>query len=210
MARFVFVVGRPCTGKSLATRILTDELRLRGFEGEIAVMHDFPVLWVLVQKDPSFRRHRPTEDGGFEITDDSIWQELDNWLHAKLETERADLVIAEVARHVYAPLFDCLPKRIIDQSLVLYLSSSWDIAWQRNLTRGQVDRARYISRVDMEKWYGDDDLDALRARGDLSLTVIENEGTRDELRRDLMPMVDKILASLEESPGEHGSETARF
>lgn len=192
-ARFVFLIGRPCTGKSLAGQILTDELRRRGFKGETAFIHDLPALWRLIQEDRSFRRHRPAEDGGFEITDGSIWEEMDLWLKEKLEAAEADLVIAEAARHTYAPLFDCLTRHVLRQALVLYLSSPWEVAWSRNVERGRIEPARYIARVDMEKWYARDDLAALRARGDISLTIIENNSSRDDLRAALQTMIDSIL-----------------
>lgn len=197
-ARFVFVIGRPCTGKSLAAQILTHELRRRGFKGETAFIHDFPALWGLIQRDRSFRRHRPTEDGGFEITDDSIWEEMNVWLRGKLEAAEADLVIAEAARHSYAPLFDCLTRDILRQAIVLYLSSPWEVAWSRNVERGRIEPARYIARVDMEKWYASDDLDALRGRDDISLTIIDNNGSQDDLRATLQTVIDSILRSQRE------------
>lgn len=194
-----FFVGMPCSGKS-AARASLGELIEREASVEIVEVDDFPELARIFESDIQHARHVPTEDGGDEIVDPSVWAELDAFLNLKL-VELLDgkaVVLVEFARGRYVPAISTFDRRVTDRALFVYVRCSWDTAWTRNLPRRHAEPARYISRAQMESTFASDDYDALSEWAGDRLCTIENdtgdlEALEQEVRLKLLPRVRALL-----------------
>lgn len=196
---YVFFIGVPCSGKSTALGILRKLIQMEE-SVSIREVDDFRELARIFAEDREFRRHVPREDGGVEIVDPSVWQQLDAFLNGTLTDSLGSdtLVLIEFARNRYVPTFKRLDARITDGAVLAYIYCLWDIAWGRNLPRRHAQPARYISKAQMESTFASDDYDALSewARG--RLITIENDtgdlGTLEqEVRLKLLPRVRALL-----------------
>ena len=75
----VFLLGVPGCGKSEFYRRLTGKIEDSGLFDEFPRVDDFPKLWDIFQKDEKsgdWKRCRATEDGGYKVTDDTVWDDI--------------------------------------------------------------------------------------------------------------------------------------
>lgn len=194
---YVFVLGRPCSGKSTVRGLLGAWLRRESVD--FVERDDFTRLEEIFQEDIALKRHAPTTDGGVKIIDQNVWEDLDSFLSTTLEEEQGvhACVLVELARCKYAPLMERLPTSVVASSSFVYVAASLETAWQRNLQRRAQDPARYISREEMFSTFSKDDFDALKEWTGARLMVIENEGNEATLLESVVSIyAERVLTLL--------------
>jgi hypothetical protein len=116
----IFLIGRPGCGKSVVFRIIEQQLRAKGFKGELKRIDDFPLLKHIFDTDVEHKRHRPAPGRGLKVTDDTVWDDLANGLNNQaLKLQSPDrLLFIEFSRDNYIRAFKNFSqdtKRFIDR-----------------------------------------------------------------------------------------------
>src|SRR2546427_7637092 len=123
---YVFLLGRPCSGKTTATRLIDGYLR-RKWSVEALLLDDFKRLSQIFKEDASHTRHSSTVDGGVVITDQLVWKELDDYLTGRLGESETGVHLVEFARRAYMPVLRRLSSVVVDRSVFLYISCPFEI-----------------------------------------------------------------------------------
>lgn len=194
----MFLIGRPGCGKSAVFRIIEQELRVKGFKGELKRIDDFPLLKHIFDTDVEYKRHRPAPGSGVKVTDDTVWDDLAKGLNDQaLELQSPDrLLFIEFSRDNYVRAFKNFSQEILKNSLVVYVDCPFDICWQRNVRRTRSEKgldAHLVSREEMEKTYARDDHEELPKHVEASILVVKNDSDDlRKLRRELQKVVEKL------------------
>lgn len=194
----VFLIGIPGCGKSVVYRVLAELLRAEGFKGDLMRIDDFPILKDIFERDKKYERHRPTPGGGLKVTDDTVWDDLSRALNQQaLKLQRPDrLLFIEFSRDNYLRAFKHFDPEILRDSLVIYIDCPWDLAWERNLRRAELEAgldAHLVSREEMEKTYARDDHRELLAYLDVPMLIVKNDTDDIEM---LKTRLKKIVGKL--------------
>ncbi|MBA7593266.1 hypothetical protein ES703_00184 [subsurface metagenome] len=194
----VFLIGRPGCGKSVVYRILEEELRARGYKGELKRADDFPFLKRIFDTDVEYKRHRPAPGGGVKITDDTVWDDLARALNEqalKLQDPN-HLLFIEFSRDNYVRAFKHFSPKILQNSVVVYIDVPFDLCWERNARRVREEKgldAHLVSREEMEKTYARDDHEELPKHVDVPVLVVKNDSDDfGKLRGELQKVVQKL------------------
>ena len=204
---FVFLLGRPGSGKSAVYRMLGQRLREEGLASDITRIDDFPVLRELLDRDTKFKRHYRKE-GGFVVTDFTILDDVLGEINSKLkELEQSGRVtFVEFARARYANALKNFDREVLDHSLILYIYCPFDVCVERNVRRFREARGKdideHIVPTDiMEHYYRYDDYEELCLKSEaelkrhapVPLVVVRNdvEGM-GQLERELEKVMDSL------------------
>ncbi|MDI6641309.1 MAG: hypothetical protein QME68_03250 [Elusimicrobiota bacterium] len=175
---FVFLLGRPGCGKSEIYRQTVEKLKQKGGGSQyknFIRLDDFPKLWSIFQEDEKTGNWiycKKTPDGGYKVTDDTVWDriltELNNDLKKILEFSASSnqIVFVEFSRPNYVQALKNFSEDILKDSIVAYIDCSFETCWKRNVRRHQQAIAagtddHLVSREEMEKTYLYDDKDEL-------------------------------------------------
>ncbi len=194
----VFLIGRPGCGKSVAYRILEEELRARGYGGEFKRADDFPFLKHIFDTDVEHKRHRPAPVGGVKVTDDRVWDDLARALNEEALRLQAPnrLLFVEFSRDNYVRAFKHFSPKILQNSLVVYVDAPFDLCWERNARRARKEKgldAHLVSREEMEKTYARDDHEELPKHVNVPVLVVKNDSDDlGKLRGELQKVVQKL------------------
>lgn len=161
MKHFVFLLGRPGCGKSVVYKILKEILEKKGIDSPR--VDDFLTLQAILAKDREFKRH-VLKDGGFAVTDWTVVDDALRDLCELVKKEKSDkkIIFIEFARDNYKHAFGNFTKDVFDDSLILYLYSTFEECYKRNVARFQKAQKSghddHIVPLDlMETYYKTDD-----------------------------------------------------
>jgi adenylylsulfate kinase-like enzyme len=201
---FVFLLGRPGSGKSAVYRVLSKRFLEEGLAREVTRLDDFPILQSLLNRDREFKRHYRKE-GGFVVTDltllDSVLREMNSRL--KLEATPGKVIFVEFARNEYSHAMENFDREVLDRALIVYVYCPFDTCMARNIRRfketGERMPDEHIAPSDiMERYYRRDDYEdlflkseeELRRRAPAPLVVVRNDAEGlERLEREL----EKVL-----------------
>jgi len=194
----IFLIGRPGCGKSVVFRIIEQELRAKGFKGELKRIDDFPLLKHIFDTDVEHKRHRPAPGSGVKVTDDTVWDDLIKGLDKQaLEMQSPDrLLFIEFSRDSYVRAFKNFSPKVLKNSLIVYIDCPFDVCWERNVRRAKKEQgldAHLVSREEMEKTYARDDHKELQKHVAAPVLIVKNESDdMENLRRELKKVVDRL------------------
>ncbi len=198
----VFLIGRPGCGKSAAYHVLEEELRARGYGGELKRIDDFPFLKHIFDTDVEYKRHRPAPGGGVKIIDDTVWDDLARALNQealKLQSP-SRLLFIEFSRDNYRRAFKHFDPELIRGSLIVYVDCSWDMCWERNVRRAKLEKgldAHLVSREEMEITYKYDDHGELSKHIGAPVLVVRNDSDDlEKLRGELRKVIEKLKEAI--------------
>ena len=134
MKHFVFLLGRPGCGKSVVYKIIREILEKK--EIYSPRVDDFLTLKEILAKDKEFKRHI-LKDGGFAVTDWTVVDDAISDLCKLVKKEKADkkIIFIEFARDNYQHAFENFTKDVLDDSLILYIYSTFEECYKRNVAR---------------------------------------------------------------------------
>ncbi len=205
--KYVFMMGRPGCGKSAVYRELEKKLISEGLAQSFERVDDFPKLWNKFMQDNELEKQgksrkysRATDDGGYKVTNDALWNDILVDLNADIEkipSKPGHIIFIEFSRSNYVEAFGNFSSQITDKSLVIYIDVNFEICWQRNVKRHEDALANkqddhLVSREEMEKTYLNDDMAAL-VKSKYNVFVINNEQTGDVF---LKEQVQKVIEHL--------------
>jgi adenylate kinase family enzyme len=194
----VFLIGRPGCGKSIVYKILVEQLRARGYEGEVMRIDDFPILKGIFEQDVGQKRHRRFPEGGMKITDENIWRDLAIALNEqaiKLQSNNR-LLFIEFSRDSYAKAFRHFAPEVKQNSVIIYIDAPFDVCWERNARRAREEKgldAHLVSREEMEKTYLHDDHEELQKNVKMPVYTVKNYSDDiKSLKSELEKVVEKL------------------
>jgi adenylate kinase family enzyme len=194
----VFLIGRPGCGKSIVYKILVEQLRARGYKGDIMRIDDFPILKGIFEQDVEQKRHRRFPGGGMKITDDNVWRDLSMALNEqalKLQSENK-LLFIEFSRDSYVQAFRHFSPEVTQNSAIIYIDAPFDVCWERNARRAREEKgldAHLVSREEMEKTYLHDDHEELQKRVEMPVFIVKNYSDDiKSLKSELENIVEKL------------------
>lgn len=197
----IFLIGRPGCGKSIVYRLLAEQLRERGYRGEITRIDDFPILKRIFEQDVEQKRHRSSPDGGMKITDDRVWDDLSMALNEQALKLRSPnrLLFIEFSRDRYVRAFRHFSPELTRDSVILYIDAPFDLCWERNARRAREEKgldAHLVSREEMEETYLHDDQVELEKHVEAPVLVVKNYSDDIEsLKSELRKIVDTLQSS---------------
>lgn len=206
MFSYVFLLGRPGCGKSVAYQLLADRILKEGIADEVARVDDFPILKEITERDKDFKKHVRSE-GDFLITDRSIYDDVLKEINRRVKRLRGarKIVFIEFARDSYTKAFENFDRGVLGRSLIVYLYCPFEVCFERNIRRFKekpkgLDE-HIVPRDLMGEYYRRDDYEELFLRSEHELkkqapariVVVKNdtEGL-EELEREL----EKVIAAL--------------
>jgi len=173
MKHFVFLLGRPGCGKSVVYKILKEVIEKKGIAAPR--VDDFLTLKAILDKDTEFKRH-VLKDGGFAVTDFSVVDEALADLDKYVKKEKSDkkIIFIEFARDNYKHAFENFSKDLLDDSLILYLYSTFEECYKRNVARFEKAKKDghddHIVPLDLMKtYYRTDDYEQLYLKSEAEL-----------------------------------------
>ncbi len=197
------MLGRPGCGKSELYRRLTPRLKKEGFAQEFVRVDDFPKLWNIFINDKNSKRCRPTEDGGYKVTDPKVWDDILKEVNRDVEklNKPARMIFIEFSRPNYVHSLKNFIKGIRDKSLVVYIDCSFETCWKRNVRRHAAALSagldnHLVSREEMEETYLHDDKDELLRFGEESKMPVVVVNTDYEGMAHYKGIVEKITGAI--------------
>lgn len=146
MAKKLFMLGLPGSGKSTVARYIIDYVK-RYHDGYSAVRHsDYDILFDMFKSDTTRRNFFPTEHGGFYVKNPSIYDNAIMQLEQDIEShDYADnvLVLVEFARSNYISALDNFNTSFLQDSSFLFL----DVDIHTGMKRVK-DRVKHPQSVD--------------------------------------------------------------
>lgn len=176
MKHFVFLLGRPGCGKSVVYKIIKEILEKK--EIYSPRVDDFLTLKEIFARDKEFKRHI-LKDGGFAVTDWTVVDEALSDLCKLVQKEKADkkIIFIEFARDNYRHAFENFTKDVLNDSLILYLYSTFEECYKRNVARFQKAKKDghddHIVPLDLMKtYYKTDDYEQVYLKSEKELMKI--------------------------------------
>jgi adenylate kinase family enzyme len=202
MISYVFLLGRPGSGKSVVYRLAEEELAKKGIT--CSRVDDFLTLKEIFDADTEFKKHI-RKDGGFAVTDWAVLDEALRILNAQLKKmKKPDYVIfVEFARDNYEKAMKNFDSELLSESLVFYVYCPYEECYRRNIERFK--KAQKSGHDDhivpmhlMETYYRTDDFenaylespDKLKGLSKAGVVVIDSSVS--DLKR-LPPQIQKIV-----------------
>ncbi len=200
---YIFLLGRPGCGKSAIYKIMVEKLKNRNVNQQFPRVDDFPKLWQIFKTDETtgeWKRCRKTPDGGYKVTDDTVWDDILKQLNTDLLKYNPDeIVFVEFSRSNYISALKNFSSEVINNSIIVYIDCSFETCWQRNVERHKKALAEgtddhLVSREEMEKTYLYDDKEKLLSleTPKVFLLVNEQQGT-EHLVKPIEEIVNYIV-----------------
>lgn len=205
MATTVFLLGRPGSGKSTAARFID---LLGGRHGwSTTHLNDYPFLFKQFEADTHHLKFKPSDCGGFDVTDFSV---LDSVLRAIEEEALAymalpdTLLLIEFARNDYIQALQQFQSSFLRTSYFLFLKADLDTCVSRVYERSYHPTNRddhFISEEMIRSYYQKDqntnlihNLLSEHGVSDNQIHMIENKGSKhrfyEQIRSCIQPLFD--------------------
>ena len=101
MKKYIFLLGRPGCGKSAVYRRAIQDFSEKSIAVNFERIDDFPRILIVNEQDKEQKRHKPMADGGFLITDDTVWDDVLRIVNDDAKKASADnkIIFIEFARN---------------------------------------------------------------------------------------------------------------
>lgn len=199
----IFLLGTPGCGKSEIFRRLNSKFQEENLAEVIKRVDDFPKLWELFQNDTERERSRETDDGGYKVTDPTVWDDILKELNEDILDlqDECDVLFIEFSRPDYVDsIKNNFSSKILESGLALYIYAPFDVCWERNVKRheealAEGDDDHLVSRDEMEETYGEDDHEDLEAELEMPVLIVDN--SVDDLSH-LDDQIDDVMGTIRE------------
>ncbi|MDA3793203.1 MAG: AAA family ATPase [Elusimicrobia bacterium] len=208
----VFMLGTPGCGKSEIYRRLTKRLKEDGLYSDFNRVDDFPKLWDIFMKDEEsgkWNRSRPTDDGGYKVTDNTVWDDILKEVNSDVEKMNDEsgedtLLFVEFSRPNYVhSIKNNFSGTVLEKALSIYLDVPFEVCWERNVRRheqaleaGSDDHL--VSRDEMEETYGSDDKEKLKDDLGIPVVFVSPDERDPDATKKLTESVDKAYNAIKE------------
>lgn len=207
-ARVIFLLGRPGSGKTLATRLIAEHLQFIGFDRlKITIQRDYKVLWEWFLQDKNHLKFEQGPRDGFRVKDfkvlDDCLREINDRALCELETKH--VILIEFSRNTYVSAFEYFDSRLLKSSVIVYIYAPIDICLKRNEERTietDYSNTGYVPPDLIQSYFNEDDIKLLVERFPNNVICIDNRQNGIHLFRD--KLLKKVLVDLDIREGLDG------
>lgn len=193
---YVFLLGRPGSGKSQVFHLITSKLKESSIADEFQRIDDFPKLLEINAEDTGNLRHKPIPGGGFLVLDDTVWADVLQKVNkdALVLDDAGKMVFIEFARDKYKRALSNFTPSVLKKAMIIYIDCPFNIAWQRNVDRVNRQKAQGIdahltSREEMEKTYLKDDFNEIKDELQIPYIILKNDSNS-------LPLLEKRISGI--------------
>ncbi|HZS77333.1 MAG TPA: hypothetical protein VFA41_12025 [Ktedonobacteraceae bacterium] len=137
LVKRVFFFGRTGSGKSTSVRFLKEIAEQAGWAVES--FNDYPILRRKFLNDKEHKQFRPTDHGGFEVLDFSVYEESLRELNDELlqfhPTEDKTLITVEFSSNNYRDTLELFDSQLLQEAHLIFLAADLctclNRVWQR-------------------------------------------------------------------------------
>ncbi|MGI9058390.1 MAG: hypothetical protein ACR2H5_07410 [Ktedonobacteraceae bacterium] len=200
----VFLLGRPGSGKTTAFHYI--EMLVSDKRWKAIRFREYPILHSMFQNDIGMKV-RPTEHGGFDILDFSVFFEsakcIEQQIQEYISTEPSqDFIFIELARDDYSHALTCFSPGFLQDSYFLFFEVDINTCIERIRVRvaNQTSDGHFISERILRSYYFKDNKPYMTSnfKTDYNMhkrvEVIDNTASLPELGEKLEAVVSVILA----------------
>lgn len=212
MAKYLFTLGRPGSGKSSIGRAI---IKAYGGTRHVEKLNDYPLLWEMFMQEERgqvtghrlFRRSEKNGALGFEVLDRQVFPRALSMLDeqaARYHTQ-SKLVLIEFSRSDYADIFRYFRPHIMKNAHIFLMQASLETCIQRidhRVARPRYEDDRLVAEETMHKYHQDDGSASLLAvcpPGQVS--IIQNEGNPRDTWLEVKSRLDALLYQMPQAPG---------
>lgn len=186
----IFVIGRPCSGKSTVVRHILRVLDL----SHKHTLDDFDLLLKRATQDRNPKRIKRRANGQFEILDPSILDDvLEELWETVVENRGKRPMIVEFSRAAYVETFAKFRSLTLARFAIVYVKAPLEVCIERNERRGSALPLRMIPDWIMRDRFQNDDLDLLKATYPRSVRIIDNSHSLALLERETELLLGELL-----------------
>jgi adenylate kinase family enzyme len=215
----LFVMGRPGSGKSIAARHIAELART---DWEIVHVRDYEILLDMYKND-TYQKFRPAEYEGFDVIDFSVLDEAlaevqRNVRQYTISTVQSDwtLIIVEFARDDYPVALKLFAPDVLRDAYFLFVDANMENCIERIYRRATNPREQdnhFVSEKILRTYYSKDicscvtrdaqhsqyqhlreRLNALEGIGDDRVTILENNGSREQFLQKIDQFIGTMLS----------------
>lgn len=171
----VCLIGRPGAGKTTVADALLRTFRLSAPGFRVRHVSDLEYVRGTFQSGQAAGRYEATEDGGFFITDATLYRDALLALAKAIKSsiDEFDILLVEFARKDYVSAFELLREQGIRVGLIVYLDVPLQLAQERNRMRAATGQGHFVSEREMQETFQTDDLAKLQET--CAVSVLTNE-----------------------------------
>ncbi len=180
--KIIFLLGRPCSGKTSATIEMNKQLQQYGYDANsIKVLNDYRILFDWFRKDKKYDYFEPDPRGGFLVKKPHlVLEKCDRKLNMEIHKSMRNnqFIIVECARQKYIKTLKHFDRQILDSSILFYLDANIETCLKRNEERakqGSDEEKGFVPIDILRKYYSKDDLHNLRKNYATQLFQIDNK-----------------------------------
>lgn len=197
--KYIFLIGRPGSGKSEIANELFEYLQQLNYQKEsIGYIDDYNILhdW---SKDPNINGVEYHEPDGFIVNENDIYSRCELELIHRIDNSENEVLIVEFSRSIYCDFFrNLLNKDIMKKSLTFYLNTSVKTCLQRNINRkysGQIP-TKYVPEDIIKDFYENDDSEILEEEFQGYVNIIDGEKHLDEVKQNLRSLLNQKVSKI--------------
>jgi adenylate kinase family enzyme len=204
MAIPVFLLGRPGSGKSTAVRFIDFLSHRHGWS--TVHLNDYPFLFAQFQSDTAHLKFKPSDCGGFDVTDFSVLDTVLKSIEEKALAYMAipdTLLLIEFARNDYIQALQQFQSSFLRPAYFLFLKADLDTCVRRVYQRSYHPTNRndhFISEEMIRSYYQKDQNTCLIQQllssygvGESQIHMIENKGTYHHFREQIKACTHEII-----------------
>jgi len=202
----LFVLGLPGSGKSTVARYITTYTKGKAWEA--TRINDYIILQNMFLADAERKQFKPTEYGGFDVLDHSVFdialqrleQEINQLL---LSEEQEEIVLIEFARNDYLRAFQQFSDTFLQAAYFLYLNVDTETCKRRiheRITHPRTIDDFYVSEYIFDAYYNKDNGQSITQilEGDYGIdkqrvAVIDNNRSLQTSSAQINRFVDTII-----------------
>ncbi len=205
--RYVILLGRPGCGKSAVYRDIETRVKEEGLAQTFERVDDFPKLWGKFMADDQLSKEgkeriysRPTDDGGYKVINNDIWDEILKDVNEDVISKSKDdhLIFIEFSRPNNIHSIKNFSDEILNSAVVVYIDVDFETCWKRNVARHEAALSagtddHLVSREEMEETYLHDDGKELVEQQPIPVIRVDNQ---TEGLDNLKAEVEKVIEQL--------------
>ncbi|MCK4761700.1 MAG: hypothetical protein KAW12_05825 [Candidatus Aminicenantes bacterium] len=179
--RYIFVLGKPGTGKSSIRKRLARDLKTQ-MGAKTNETDDYDRLKKMCEADLNNERFIPQDRGGFLVKDPTVLTDvLENISSDCLSSTDVHITwIIEFARDQYTKAFASFDKKVLDKAVVVHATCGKELMYKRLEERSNLGGAS-VSREVIEKFYSKDDAAVVCTKIRMPYIEVDNNAPLNDL-----------------------------
>jgi broad-specificity NMP kinase len=192
--RYIFIAGRPGTGKSSIRERLAGNLENQ-LGAKTKEIDDYDRLKKMSENDFNCERFIPQGGGGFMVKDPNVLTEVLRDISSDcLSTPDTHITwLIEFARGQYSEAFSSFDLKVLERAVVVHVSCEKEKIYKRLEARAQAGGANVTAEV-IEKYYKEDDAPNVCKEMGIPCIEIDNSSSVEELEIRIATIIRRLRA----------------